>query len=225
MFIWQDQKWNLISNKKAIEGPPAIKPGHQGVEVYFDGDNVSCSLKESKEGIKNYTKAIKLNPQDARAYFNRGNMNYNLENYKEAVEDYTKAIKLNPQYAEAYCGRGLANSNLGDHEEAIKYYKRAIKNYDKAKTLFEKEGNKAMVKRCEEAIEDYNKAIELDSQDAEAYCGRGLANSNLGDHEEAIKNCIKAKELFEKEENKEIVETCEEMIEELKKLIAKADER
>ncbi len=75
------------------------------------------------------------------------------------------------------------------------------------------------------AIEDPPKAIDLDSQDTEAYDNRGDANSVLGKLEEAIKDYIKAKPLFEKEWNTKMVKKCEEAIEELQKLIAKADER
>jgi tetratricopeptide (TPR) repeat protein len=47
----------------------------------------------------------------------------------------------------------------------------------------------------EEAIEDYNKAIELNPKNAEAYNNRGNAHSELNKHEEAIEDFNKAIEL------------------------------
>ena len=38
------------------------------------------------------------------------------------------------------------------------------------------------------AVEDYNKAINLDSNNADAYINRGIAYSGLGKHEAAIKD-------------------------------------
>ena len=67
------------------------------------------------------------------------------------------------------------------------------------------------------AIEDYNKAIELDSQDTATYLNRGNANHALENYEETIKNYTEAKLLFEKEGNTRMVKECEETIEELQK--------
>ena len=44
----------------------------------------------------------------------------------------------------------------------------------------------------EGALEDYNKAIELNFNDAGAYYNRGLAKDNLGDHKGAIEDYNKA---------------------------------
>ncbi len=49
--------------------------------------------------------------------------------------------------------------------------------------------------RNEEAIKDYDKAIELNPQYAKAYNNRGKAKAKLGRNEEAIKDYDKAIEL------------------------------
>jgi tetratricopeptide (TPR) repeat protein len=38
----------------------------------------------------------------------------------------------------------------------------------------------------DEAISDYNKALEINPRYAEAYCGRGLAYDNKGQYDQAI---------------------------------------
>ena len=65
------------------------------------------SLKQYKEAIADYDKAIELNPKDAKAYNNRGVAKRQLKQYKEAITDYDKAIKLNPKDVKAYNNRGL----------------------------------------------------------------------------------------------------------------------
>ncbi len=47
----------------------------------------------------------------------------------------------------------------------------------------------------EEAMKDYDKAIELNPQYAEAYNNRGIAKAELGRNEEAMKDYDKAIEL------------------------------
>ena len=66
-------------------------------------------LKQYKEAIADYDKAIELNPKDAKAYYNRGNAKHQLKQYKEAIADYDKAIELNPKDANAYNNRGKQN--------------------------------------------------------------------------------------------------------------------
>ena len=61
---------------------------------------VKYELKQHKEAIADYDKAIELNPKDAQAYNNRGVAKKMLKQYKEAIADYDKAIELNPKYAE-----------------------------------------------------------------------------------------------------------------------------
>ena len=51
------------------------------------------------------------------------------------------------------------------------------------------------IKKYEEAIADYTKAIELDPKDADAYYNRGGAYKALGKTKEAEADFAKAKEL------------------------------
>ena len=51
------------------------------------------------------------------------------------------------------------------------------------------------LKESQEAIEDFNKAIELKPDDAQSYFSRGIAKTKLGKHEEAIEDFNKAIEL------------------------------
>ena len=46
------------------------------------------------------------------------------------------------------------------------------------------------LKQYNEAIEDYNQAIELDSQFVAAYYGRGYAKNHLNQFQEAIKEVL-----------------------------------
>ncbi|MDD9841330.1 MAG: tetratricopeptide repeat protein, partial [Alphaproteobacteria bacterium] len=45
------------------------------------------------------------------------------------------------------------------------------------------------------AIEAYTKAIELDPNNVDTYASRGFANSNLGNHQQALADCNTAIDL------------------------------
>lgn len=64
-----------------------------------------------------------------------------------------------------------------------------------AGTYFEEGTNKHLAGDHEGAIEDFNKAIELDPQFAEAYNNRGIAKFKLGDLNGACSDWHKAGEL------------------------------
>ena len=84
---------------------------------------------------------------------------------------------------------------------------------------------KAQLKEYSEAIADYDKAIELDPNFAEAYYARGLTYRELGKEEEAKKDFKKAQELdptliFQEETKKAKKEVREEVKEEIKETAA-----
>ena len=56
----------------------------------------NLKLKQYKEAIADFDKAIELNPEDSAAYNNRGNAKDEFKQHKEAIVDYDKAIELNP---------------------------------------------------------------------------------------------------------------------------------
>ncbi|OFL29452.1 hypothetical protein HMPREF2775_09295 [Fusobacterium sp. HMSC064B12] len=82
-------------------------------------------LKNYKEAIVNFNKAIDLNPSDEGYYYNRGLAYNNFNNYKMAIINFDKAIELNPNFSVAYNNRGITYAYL-------KNYKEAIVNFDKA---------------------------------------------------------------------------------------------
>ena len=77
---------------------------------------------------------------------------------------------------------------------AIKRGNEEIVNFLKEKGAKEDENWKA--------IEDFNKTIELDPQDAAAYYNRGVTYGNLGEYQKAIDDYYQAGTLYLKQNNK-----------------------
>ena len=60
MFIWRNQKWNLISNKKAIKGyNKAIEIDPQDAEAYCNRGNATSDLGNYQEAIEDYSNRSK----------------------------------------------------------------------------------------------------------------------------------------------------------------------
>ncbi|MGF2036779.1 MAG: toll/interleukin-1 receptor domain-containing protein [Nostoc sp. CmiVER01] len=111
-----------------------LKIAPKNINAYIKRGDARYSLKDYKAAIKDYTQAIKIEPKNVNAYIKRGDAQYFIKKYQTAIDDYTKAIRLSPDSAEAYKNRGFVyDNNLQNKQEAIK-------NYQKAATLYKKQG-------------------------------------------------------------------------------------
>ena len=121
--------------------------------------------------------------------------------YDGAIADYTKAIELNPFSASAHVERAGIYHGLDDHESAIEDYSKAIE-------LLTKEAEHSddidldlplpatyHWKGLRWGLAQFDKAIEDDPEDAEAYKARGNVLFLMGKYDEAIAEYSKAIEL------------------------------
>ena len=138
-----------------------------------------------------------------------------LEDYNGAISDFNKAIELDPNYAGVYILRGTSKTRLYDFYGAISDYTKVIE-FDKIspssyKFLFnggvDKEDvyffqayyfraiTKMKLEDYNGAISDFNKAIEIDPNNAGAYMNRGNTKIKLKDFYGAISDYTKVIEL------------------------------
>ena len=100
---------------------------------------------------------------------------------------------------------GVAFSELNNHTYAIVYFDKAIDmklqhrdiyiNNEVANAYFNKGNSLSALGRKEEAIDNYNKAIETNQDFKDAYYNKGIVLRELGRKEEAIDNYNKAIEI------------------------------
>lgn len=184
----------------------AIKLSPEYVGAYNNRGITYANLHQYESALKDYTKAIELNSESATPYLNRGNTYNDLKQYNAALKDYTKAIELNSELDIAYSRRGITYSYLRRFEAAEKDYRKAYmlkrKNGDVLGRFdFMEIRGISLVSLSEslselrESLEDYNKAIELNPENADAYNIRGYIYSDLFEDEAALKDFHKAIEL------------------------------
>ncbi len=140
----------------------------------------------------------------ATDFFDDGRKKYDEKDFKGAIADYDEAIRLNPDYANAYLHRGDTKIKLGyrkasemyiDYmqEEREIYLNRPFllriftkPNYKYSPMEIKEKCTKVFDKSCYKAIADYNEAIRIKPDFAEAYNNRGDAKSALEDKQSAI---------------------------------------
>lgn len=153
-----------------------LKPDY--IEAYIGRGSVKSLTGQGEAAINDYTEAIRLKPDYAEAYYDRGSLKRKYEQYTEAFADFDEAIRLKPDFAEAYNSRGA----LKIQYQLNQGYTRGIDGLELLKTQHQDES----------ILADFDEAIRLKPDFAEAYVDRGNTKRLLGKKREALSDYNKA---------------------------------
>lgn len=134
----------------------------------YTDDGIELVYKgEFEKAIENFTKSIELKNDWEIPYFYRAVSYQALEEFDNAMIDYSKALSINDRMTDAY--------------------------YNKAKiTLSRKDIPNPDINK---AIEDLNKALELDEKFVDALFAMAAAYKKLGDYHKALEYLEKLLEI------------------------------
>ncbi len=163
------------------------------VETYFRWGYINYALRDFKEAIANYTKAIELKPDYLNAYINRGIARDQLKLHADAISDYDTVIRLNPDDLIAHNNRGISKANLGRYDDAIKDYDKVIQIDDKFLAAYGNRGRaKTALGQFSDALSDYNTVLRLRPDDIIVFYNRGDLYYKMKKYEDAISDFSKA---------------------------------
>lgn len=128
--------------------------------------------------------------------------NKTIKKSKRTLDDYSSLVEEDDSLSERIYESEL-RGKVQNHEQEAKLMKPNARTYniystnppDDALVYFEKAYNEAQSGKINEAIEDFNKVIELNDGIAEAYFNRGLLKLLIEDKTTAIYDLSKAGEL------------------------------
>jgi tetratricopeptide (TPR) repeat protein len=174
--------------KKAIEINPENRSPYYNLGITFD------VLKQHDKAIENYTNAISCEPYHLHSYRRRGIAFYDKQELEKAIQDFSFVIQVDTYDWRAYSHRGMVSSQATNNESTISDYKRAIQiveNYSNEKSdLHLLYCNLAFSytqkSQLQKALENYNKAIQIRPDFADAYTSRGSIRDRLGKPNEAL---------------------------------------
>jgi WD40 repeat protein/tetratricopeptide (TPR) repeat protein len=145
------------------------------------------SMGMFEEALADYTRAIELNPADSLYYSTRKDIHDIFESYSASLVDL-------------YIGQGIWYKNDGDLAEAVQNLTRAANDYETSWTR-ENAGedifayafyNRGLVYvefgNEEDALFDFNRAIEINADLSPAYTARAELYVRTGQHEQAIRD-------------------------------------
>ena len=147
--------------KKSISSNTTSHINYYPIFLYMG--NSSSSMREFDDAIYYFNKAIKIDPKLPTAYNNRGIVYCFMKYYNIAINDFRKALQVNTKSSIT----SIINLNL--------------------RNAYINHGNQFIVEgENEKAIMLFDKAIEIDSNNAKAYINRGTAYSFNEEYDKAI---------------------------------------
>ena len=157
--------------------------------VYQELSETESAIFDYNQAIRDYSQMIAINSEHIDAYTERGNSYTKLgqlrqvagdydqaiSHYQQAIVDHNKAIELNPNSHTFYNNRGQTYNYWGElyHEQSV-FYNNLIE-YQHALNIHHQS-----LPYLQRAIEDFDKAITLNSNSTEFYINRGVTYYNLG---------------------------------------------
>ena len=138
------------------------------IEKLAEGE-VLLSEKKYLEAQFFFTEKLKSFPKSPKAYFYRGKVNLLLENYFSALYDIEQSISFDNTVAECFVLKGKILYKLEEFDKAFLEFDKADWFYrsGNAETLRWRGMSRYMIGQVENAIVDFNRAVELGDEDAD----------------------------------------------------------
>jgi len=167
---------------------------------YFVRGQECNSNQNYKDGRKFLEKAIELDPRFAMAYLKLGDSLLGLGDFKATIEAYKKAKNFSARATEKerYFIDGIYAFQVKDDlEEGFRIFKKMVKHYPKEKSSHYGLGLVCLSKGLFNlAIEEFNKAQELDPYDGEPLRMISYSYRVLRNYEKAIEYLKKHMSVF-----------------------------
>jgi len=159
-------------------------PKLNSAESWYDRGRGQTELNNDEKAIEYFTKAIEKDGDYSAAYYERGYCYDRMGFFEPAVEDFTKAITFNNKW------EVVSNLTLAYYSRARAYH--AMRSADENKEI----------EYLHRSLDDWNKTLELNANQSEAYYGRGLVYEKLNMVKEAIADFSRSYEMSATEDRK-----------------------
>ncbi|BBM85343.1 serine/threonine-protein kinase [Candidatus Uabimicrobium amorphum] len=150
-----------------------IKNNTENVEAYSNRAGLYARNKEYQKAFADYEKALAIQPKNHSIYFNRAVLYIDTQEYQKATDDLQKVLDLAPNNERAYTNLGVVYFDLKKYLQAMACYDKAIDIAPRADTHLNRGLLNVQMRQPEKALDDFNAAIRLKPNYANAYFNRG----------------------------------------------------
>ncbi len=151
--------------------------------------NEALEDRDFQAALDFYTRLIEQQPQNADAYARRGYVHYQYGEDLLALQDYATALDIEPGLARAHAGRALVYASMGERQQALRHVLKIDNRVRHDADIYVMLGRTYYwLKEYDDALNLYDEALDLDPELFQAYSGRGLVYTALGDYGSASKD-------------------------------------
>ena len=154
-----------------------------------------------KKAIENYISASNLKPKNPAYLTQLAEAYYQIDEYEKAIENWKKVQNIDPGYEINYINKAIAEwiKDDADYEQAIIdcdiYISRNSKN-EKSSVVYSLRGDcKYWLEQYDDAIEDFNKALELEGDNVTDLKNRAKTYYQMKEYEKALDDFNKVLEI------------------------------
>jgi tetratricopeptide (TPR) repeat protein len=180
---------------------PLVEPKSAAVFNQRGDYHYECSRYDA--ALADYNAALKLDPKNAEAISNRGWVFYQRGDLDTALAEFDDALQLDPALLFARWGRGTVHRDQGRYKESIDDFTQGIRRTTEAEQLAELYNERGITyyqqENYQQALADFDRALEKKPDLVWGHANRGDALSELGRYDEAFAALDKAIALDGKE--------------------------
>lgn len=192
---------NLGQNEEALSYyNQSLKIDSENYKTWCSKGITLKDLGFYEEAIKCFDKSIELNPVNDKAWCYKGHVLGDLEYNEKAILCYDKAIELHPEDSSYYLHKSLLLPSVGKKEDAIKTYDKYLK-LEPSGDIYLKGFLLEINQQYVESIECFDKKIQSDPKDTQAWFEKGKALFLTKNNDIALECCNKVIELDPKNKN------------------------
>ena len=204
-----------IAGKKIIDNTPVyvndidkekeyLNRFSKSTVSWFERGLDAISKNQYEKALNFFDEALRIEGNYASALLHKGHIYYFRGEYKQAIKYYNKIIELNLDLAtlmlELWVNKGVCHRQIGEKEQALNCYGRALEiNPQDFDTIFNLGNVLSDLDRLDEALESYNLAIKLASEEkfepSKMMCNKGLVLIQMKRYNEALYIIDKAIEI------------------------------
>jgi len=188
LFVNRGMASSMLENySKALKDyDDALEKNPSDAEAYVNKGDIFFATGDYKEAIQLYTLAIQLVPGDERTYNNRANAYIKLALFDQALQDYNTALQIK-ENSYTHVNRGFYWMDRLQPETALNDFLIASKmDYRNAGAFYGVGMVKLESGELLSALDNFNKAIDLDSKNELYFNLRGVTYHELSFYEDAI---------------------------------------
>jgi len=176
--------WNQFSSAITIDS--ACQSALEGRAV------VNLQMGNTFGAFVDMNEAIKIS-KTAELLTNRGVVQQFMGDFVNAIRDYQAAVKIDPSYALAYYNAANVYFRQRQFQQALSYFSKALSWYaDDESAILNRAITKVMMKDTRGAIQDFNRAVDLNPYAAHVYFNRANLYASLRKYKESEEDYTRA---------------------------------